>query len=298
MNQPVLFPDAPQFSVEELEACRLSGDFCPILFEWYKFVGSACAFVAHIQADSPVIRQIAPIHFATVTGLLNRCARLMLSNVALSHEGLFGETTAIVDRCIFESAIKVIWLCQDEGAGERFFRYLADGLQTEMELKSWIHEAIAKRGATMAIEKRMLDSIARHTSRAGLSETDIARAKRLPSLAAMLESIGEDRLLYVVGQRLGSHHIHGTWPSLLMHYLEDSDEGGLRPRGHNCATHVNQYMLVPILVLGAMKGFVRFAIECREDAVPMEQLFDSIEDELDKIYLEVAAGDTDMVESK
>src|SRR6266480_119580 len=68
---------------------------------------------AHIQRSTLAFRHIPSQHYHVLVGLLNRCARLMLSNIALSHEGKFGETTAIIDRCIFETAVKLTWLCID-----------------------------------------------------------------------------------------------------------------------------------------------------------------------------------------
>ena len=116
-------PDAPTFSDEEMQRCRGSGDYKPVLFEWYKFVGSLCCVAAFIRPDSPAYCVISPQHYYVLIGLLNRCARLMLSNVVLSHERKFGETTAIVDRCIFESAVKIIWLCHS-ASDEEFARSL------------------------------------------------------------------------------------------------------------------------------------------------------------------------------
>jgi len=107
MNKPKLVPEPPKFTEADWLKCRDSGDYCPILFEWYKFVGTLCNFFASIRPDSPAVRSIPPVHYAVMIGLLNRCSRLMLSNVTLSHEGLFGETTALLDRCIFESCVKV-----------------------------------------------------------------------------------------------------------------------------------------------------------------------------------------------
>jgi hypothetical protein len=47
-----LLPEPPSFSEEELRKCKETGDYRPILFEWYKFVGGLNAVVAHIQRDS------------------------------------------------------------------------------------------------------------------------------------------------------------------------------------------------------------------------------------------------------
>jgi Family of unknown function (DUF5677) len=183
-------PDPPKFSADDWKRARDSGDYCPLLFEWYKFTSTLCNFSASIRPDSPAVRPINRLHYAVLIGLLNRCARLMLSNVALSHEGLFGETTAIVDRCIFESCVKVCWLCQN-AAADGFERFLADGLKIELELKEKIERAVTSRGGqTLEIEKRMLQSIARYVESSGMSAADVAAAKKLPDMAAMIETLG------------------------------------------------------------------------------------------------------------
>lgn len=291
MNETAQLPDPPQFSDEEMQKCRESGDFMPVLFEWYKFVGHICIFFAQLQRESPAAREISPIHFAILTGLLNRCARLMLSNIALSHNGRFGETTALLDRCIFESCLKVDWLCH-KGNDESFQRYLAGGLKTEIELEKEIAGNIAERegGEVLNIEKRMLSSIERHITAAGLSREEITEAKKLPDVSAMLRDLGHERLMYVVAQRLGSHHVHGTWPSLLLHYLEVDDGGGFSVRDHDCETHPNQFVMTPLQVLGAVRSFIDYLIE-GEGAEAIVNLLDSIQKEILKINSEMVGSD-------
>ena len=297
MNETAQLPDPPQFSDEEIQKCRESGDFMPVLFEWYKFVGHICIFFAQLQKESPAAKEIPSIHFAILTGLLNRCARLMLSNVALSHNGRFGETTALLDRCIFESSLKVEWLC-NKGNDESFQRYLSGGLKTEIELEKEITGNIADResGEVLNIEERMLSSIERHIDAAGLSREEIAETKKLPDVSAMLRDLGHERLTYVVSQRLGSHHVHGTWPSLLLHYLEINDVGEFSLRDHNCGTHPNQFVMIPLQVLGAVRAFIVYLIEGKE-AKPVVDLLESIQEEILNINSEMVGGDFDSVES-
>lgn len=277
-----------------MQNCRDSGDYAPILFEWYKFVGSLTASVMNIQRQSPAYKAIPSQHYHVLIGLLNRCARLMLSNVALSHEGRFGETTAIVDRCIFESAVKMIWLCT-EPSQDKFTRFLGDGLKPELEFKAKILNNIASRGGKRhPIEDRMLGSIDRHIAASGLNEVQIADSRRLPDLASMLTHIGFDRLAYIAGQRMGSHHVHGTWTSLLSHYLEEEEAGSAGtsfvPRDHDCSTHINQYMFGAVIVLGALTAYLHYALE--DDAAELfTGLFTATEKEVMRVYTEAVGGD-------
>jgi hypothetical protein len=290
-NKGVL-PEPPSFTEEQLRNCTETGDYRLILFEWYKFVGSLSITVALIKWESPAFRKITKQHYYVLVGLLNRCARLMLANVALSHEGVFGETTAIVDRCIFESAVKIAWLAKSRQQ-ENFDRYFSDGLKTELEFRALINQNVVDRnGEEFAIERRMLRSIERTVEASGLEETQITSAKKLPDLASMMSAIGLDRLSYVIGQRIGSHHVHGTWPSLLSHYLDEEEESAIirfRPRDHNCPTHVNQYMYVPLVVLRALSSYVEYVLG--EEATIFLELFQTTEDEIFKVYTESLGGD-------
>lgn len=290
LNSP---PAPPKISEEDLEKCRRSNDYCPVLFEWYKYVGALSNFYAYIQLESPAIRSIPEIHYYVLVGLLNRCSRLMLSNIVLSHEGAFGETTSIIDRCIFESAIKVSWLTHHNNP-DSFNRIIADGLKTELEFKATIKRAIEEREDILGIEKRMLDSIEKHIKSSNLSEDDIKSAKKLPDMAIMIESIGQDRLLYIAMQKIGSHHIHGTWPSLRLHYLVEED-GVYQPQDHGCGTHENQYIFIPLMVLRAMIGFVEFICDKQEDIDAFTKLPNAVIEEIMKINDEVIGSDFDPV---
>jgi hypothetical protein len=280
--------DPPKFSDEQMQRCRDTGDYKPVLFEWYKFVGSLCNFMAYIRPDSPAYRAIPPQHYYVLVGLLNRCARLMLSNVALSHKGKFGETTGIVDRCIFESAIKIIWLSHNASL-EEFTRYLAESLRTELEFRDRIEADIAEDGGTASrIQARMLKSIDRHIAASGLTPGEIKSTKKQRDLAAMMNELGFDRLHYIAAQRIGSHHIHGTWSGLLFHYLEDRNDDNrfvFSPSLGPCDTHINQYMFIPVIVLHALGTFVRYALT-DEGAQVVSSLFKSTEEEIMRIYTE------------
>jgi hypothetical protein len=280
-----MIPDPPKFTVEEMQHCKETGNYTPILFEWYKFVASLGTFVTHIMPDSPAFKEIPEINYHVSAGLLNRCWRLMLSNVALSHKGKFGETTAIIDRCIFESAVKLQWLCLNP-TPEKFRRFLADGLKTELELKAWIDNEVALNGSSQRIETRMRNSINNHIAASGLSESEIADSPKMPDMASMLTAIGHNRLSYIVAQKIGSHHVHGTWPSLLFHYLEEKDapEGRpdltkFQPRGHDCEMHINQYMYTPVLLLDTLSVYVGYALQ-HDEAEVFKKLFADTKEEV------------------
>jgi len=290
-----MLPDPPQISEQDLQKCRDSGDYCPVLFEWYKFVGSLAVTLSCLQRESPALRNVPEQEYAILVGLVNRCSRLMLSNLALSHEGKFGETTAIIDRCIFESCIIIDWLCRSNDP-DRFVRYVANGFKTELEIRQQIEENISARGGNiLVIEKRMLDSIRRCISESGLNESLISSTKKLPDLASMIKDLGRPRNEYTVGQRIGSHHVHGTWVSLDLFYLERDKSGVLRPRCHPCETHANQYVYIPAVVLGALSSFVEYTfLDCEEKTIFL-RLFEDTNLEISKINNELIGNDFSLV---
>lgn len=288
-------PQPPQIDEAQLLRCRESGDFCPVLFEWYKFVGLLCNFFARIRSDSEDLREIAPLHYAVLVALLNRCSRLMLANIALSHEGRFGETTGILDRCIFESVVKLSWLCE-KADDNSFKRLMLDGLKSDVEFKGVILANVAARGGEpLVIEERMLQSIDNYLSTVPTTDAEVAASPKLPDLASMISVIGHGRLVYVVGQRMGSHHVHGTWPSLFRDYLEEH-EGMLGPRDHDCPTHANQYVFVMRFVLDAMRSFIRFVAKAGDGQDAFISLLDGVQEEVDKLNAEVVGGDFEHVE--
>jgi hypothetical protein len=290
-----MLPNPPHITEHDLQKCRDAGDYCPILFEWYKFVGGLAVTLSCLQRESPALRSVSEQEYAVLVGLIHRCSRLMLSNVALSHEGKFGETTAIIDRCIFESCVIISWLCRTNNP-EHFVRYIANGLKTELELKQQVEENILARGGnTLAIEKRMLESIERCISESGVSENLISSIRKLPDLASMIRDLGRPRYEYTVGQRIGSHHVHGTWVSLITHYLEKDESGVLRPQGHPCETHVNQYVYIPAVVLDALSAFVEYTFLDCEDKVVFIRLLEDTSAEIFKINDEVIGNDFSIV---
>lgn len=250
-------PRPPRFDQDLLDKCKSSGDHRPLAFEWYKHVGLLTIQFVMAVPESPAFRTIPSIQFGVLIGSLNRCCRLMLANLRLASEGKHGEATRILDRCIFETCVKVVWLCQTTDA-DRFDRFLADGLKRDHEFKQIITDEIAKRGnGELVIERRMLDSIERSMTSAGLDEQAISKTKRLPDMASLLQATGKDRLAYVAIERMGSHAVHGSWTDLLTNYLE-IDAGRFVPRDNDVSIDVNQFVAVALFVLEALESFIVF----------------------------------------
>lgn len=252
-----LIPNYPHFSAENWTGAASEYGFGYIFFEWYRWVGNLTTVVAFIQPDSPDFGKISKQEYHLLSALLARCSRLMLSIIALTHERKFGEAASIIHRSLMETAVKLIWVCAED-TPERVRWLIASGLQPELEfernIKSNIEEAA---GEATELETRMLLSIENHFNASGMSKSDVANSKRLPDLFSMFKNIGWSRLDYVILQRIGSHAVHGNWPSLLVDYLEKSDIDGydFQPRGDDVDAHPNMYMGGARLVLSAIAAY-------------------------------------------
>ena len=280
----MVFPPPPKITQDLKAQCRTSEDWMPILFQWYQYTGVVVMTLASFEKDPVLFRIEDEVQNAATVGLLSRTARLMLSNVHLSHEGKFGETTRILDRCIVEAAIKLAWLTSTNDPG-RFQRFLARSLKSDLQLKGKIQRNIEKRnGQTQKIEERMLRSIERYIADAGLTEDQVVNAAKLQDFATMISDIGtKDQLFYIVAQSMGSHHIHGNWTSLVSDYLEKTPEGTFVPRVEHVGIHINQCLYVPLVVIPSMRSYVAWAMLDTPEKQNVLDFMVSLEQEIKQI---------------
>lgn len=275
-------PDPPHFEDSFIASCRAQHDLRPILFEYYKYVGILASYYAGILHDSPAVAGVGLREYTILVGMLQRCARLILSNLNLGQKGKNRETIAIIDRSIVETAVKLSWLCVDDAA-DRFDRYVADGFKGDIELRNEITSNVSKRGYTLVIEKRMLGSIAKRILNSGLTETQILSAKKLPDVATLIEKVFPGRINYVVQFKLASHAVHGSWNDIMANYLEMID-GKLVPRTESRELHENQYLNIATMVVEAMAHFSKFCFEKGEIADNLAQIPRNLLAEIQEIY--------------
>jgi hypothetical protein len=53
-----VLPDPPFFSKEDMEKCERTGDYSPVLFEWYKYSGMLNVVTTNLLRESPSYRDI------------------------------------------------------------------------------------------------------------------------------------------------------------------------------------------------------------------------------------------------
>lgn len=280
-----MFPSPPDDIEEILLRCKKKNQYEEVAYEWYKYVAQVALTSASLDINSPLIRFQDKSNYGVLIGLLSRVSRLMLSNMKLSSGALHGETTTILDRCINESAIKVIWLCHDYDEN-KFDIFKAKALWTEVKLKEEINQNILKRkGEILPIEDRMLASINKYIDESKLTEEKIKKLrKKMPNMADIMRSISMKDLHYTVIMNIGSHSLHGTWVSLKRdYYTENEAEVHLKDMNESY-THINQYLSVSTYALECLKCFFQLIFHDGHEKENIKGLFDDIKKEILNIW--------------
>ncbi|MBD3223060.1 hypothetical protein GF314_17670 [bacterium] len=258
------FPDIPEFSDDQIKECIGSGDPRPLLFELYKLVAEVALNVASISPDSPAYRNPPALHAAIVSGLANRCARLMVSVGKLSCGGYGGESASILTRCVVETAIVLRWLTESTDQGDVFRRYIVDGLRPDLKLEEHIEQCIADRdGEKTVIEQRMLRSIERSRRDAGMDRATVESSKGMPDLKTiMIDRLDYENEGYIGVQRMLSQFVHGRWSDLRSHYIERDGSGAFRLKDVDEAPiHANLLLLGVVLVTDAARSVFSFFLQ-------------------------------------
>lgn len=263
-------PFAPSPSSEELTRLQEKSDWTELFFEWHKAIGILALTFSFVLQGSPAVKRIARKKYVVLVSLLNRCARLMMANLRMASEDRHREAIFIVDRALHETAIKLIWLC-NSSEKDRFAMYLADGLRNDLRFEEHIRDQIKERGYKIEIERRMLFSIQHTIASSGMSRSKIARSKRLPTMEMMMQEAGFSPRGYLVVQRMGSHHVHGTWTALLDQNLDKGD-AALPVKGEFNPPHPNQLMFGSLIVLDAVSAFSQHVIRRTERAKILETI--------------------------
>ena len=121
----------------------------------------------------------------------------------------------------------------------------------------------------------MLESIERlcRASRMRIEEVDSRHRDWGGGLRNRLIAIGEQDL-YVGGQRIPSHAVHGTWADLLFHHLEETPEG-FKP--HPEFAPVDSRLLEPVCII-ALRAAVEYCSTFFGDLPEIRPLYARIDD--------------------
>lgn len=284
-------PARPEFPREMLDYVRERKDPRPILFEWYRYAGILSHLLSGILYESPAYNAGSKEMWATISACWLRISRLISTNLELFQNEVYIESTYIIDRCLLETACRIIWLSNDKSENEdRHRRFVEGSIQIDREYKKIVEENIANRsGIQYPIEARILDRIAEFEAKAGTAEVPDSELQRLPNLWRLMEQIGFDRLEYSAIGKLGSQAVHGSWQHLFERFMRLSgDEYEIH--FNEVESNPSQYFVAIVLIFRAVKDYSeRFFSE--EDYQDISTTLAEFENEISKVYYDAVESD-------
>jgi hypothetical protein len=154
------------------------------------------------------------------------------------------EVSFILARLVFETIVNIRFLIQ-EFSTELIDSYVSFSLRHERKLRDSILHNISKRGGRrLPIEERMLKSINRSASAAGLSLDSVDLTKKGPwggkNLYEKAEAVGLSEA-YLAAFGGASHSVHGNWHELYGNHLHWDENGGFTP---NTGWHIPRPQLL------------------------------------------------------
>jgi hypothetical protein len=141
------------------------------------------------------------------------------------------EISWILGRLIFETAVNIRYLIANFSK-ELIDSYVKHALRQERRLFDLVQTNVSKRGSMLPIEDRMLKSIRRAVSAAGISLDDVDLTDSTPWGGKNMRQKTQDvglRDLYIAAFGGGSQNIHGNWNEIYGSHLHWDEAAGFTP---------------------------------------------------------------------
>ncbi len=266
-----------QVSDELLKKFSKEGQFSALAFELYKETGCVVSVAANCHMGTGPTEGVFDRNQAICAGLLIRILKFMTTVAQLSAKTHRGEVIMALNRSIFESATNLRFMVMKNEA--RFYdQFVKFSLAPERELYDLITKNIEARGGeVLPIEDRMLASVHRVCKLSGVKIEDLDSKYRDwgGGMRNRLEALGEPHA-YVLGQRIASHAVHGTWADLLFHHLE-AKEGGFVPNPE--WTPVDERYLGPagLAILRAVRDYLNRFLGDIPEIMPLYARIDDLQ---------------------
>lgn len=226
------------------------------VFDLYSEAAKVTVLVANLGGISENENFSLQRNQAIEAGLAVRIAKYMMSVIALWVDTVrdHGDVLHTLNRCILESAVNLKFFCESAETDD-FEEFVKSCLEPEREQREVILGNIKQRGHELPIEARMLNSIDRVFRLSGIS--DLKQLEKLPrrkNYKKILTSLGMSEL-YPSLQGIPSHAIHGSWVDLLLHHLNEKDDGFV-PNMEPAATDARLLLPPATVVLRALRSYV------------------------------------------
>lgn len=234
-----------------------SGDaFSKVVFDLYRETVIAVVVSAHLYESYDPSEGVLSRNQAIGAGLVIRIAKFMKPVMALLVDKVseHGEVIMALNRCITESATNLKFFCE-KATDQDFEDFVKSSLKPEKEEYIIIQENIKRRGSTLPIETRMLNSINRVFKISGITEIDKLTIPRRKDYKSILTALNMESI-YPMLQGIPSHAIHGSWVDIVLHHLEEAGSG-FRPKPESVTPDPRLLCPINIFVLTAVESYVR-----------------------------------------
>jgi hypothetical protein len=170
------------------------------------------------------------------------------------------EISWILGRLIFETAVNIRYLIADFSK-ELIDSYVKHALRQERLLFGRVQANIRERGSMLPIEDRMLKSIRRAASAAGVSLDDVDPTDRRPwggkNMYQKTQDVGlGDAYLSAFGG--GSQNIHGNWNEVYGSNLHWDDADSFTPNTEWRRPRPQMLIKLALIVVGTIKLYFDF----------------------------------------
>ena len=269
---------------EVLQKYSKEGRLSELSFELYKEAGCLLSVCAHSYVAEKAKEMVLKRDQAICAGLLVRITKFMIAVVQLvAGDTERREVVMALSRSILESTVNLRFLLLKNE--KRFFdQFVKFSLAPERELYDQILRNIGRRGGVeLPIETRMLASIKRTCRLSGITieEVDSKYRDWGGGLRNRLKDLGQEDV-YVSLQRIPSHAVHGTWVDLILHHLEEKEDG-FSPRP--AWSHVDARFLAPVclFVIDAVRDYMKMFVGELPEVKPLYARMDDLQERVLKL---------------
>lgn len=261
----VLGPPADISGIEEAS----KSDLTKIAFELYRETAMVAVLASNLFEDSDLMGGSLPRGQAIEVGFMVRIAKFMKSVLALicDRAGEHGEVIMALNRCITETAANLIFFCE-VATDEDIEHFIKSSLRPEKEQSLQIQENIARRGSTLPIENRMLNSINRIFRNSGIGDTsELDNIPKRKDFKQILIAINLE-YAYPSLQGISSHAVHGTWVDLMLHHLEEASSG-FKPKPESVTADSRLLSPVNTFVLMGIRAYILKYFSEGHEGIPL-----------------------------
>ncbi|MFI0411819.1 DUF5677 domain-containing protein [Actinomadura sp. 3N508] len=188
---------------------------------------------------------------AIIRGMIVRTTKLLrLTMRELNSRETFQQLS--VTRDAVETLATLVYLLGDDGTGERFDKYVLNGLVAEREFLRDVQGNISRRdGKVWPIEERMQRSIATMAKAAGIEDVSAIPGRRaigFPNVEERVKLLGPNAY---ITYRMGSVETHGDWTDLLRNHLE-YENGVFSPNLSSAEVRPQNPLMLTILTISVV----------------------------------------------